>query len=54
MRRIMPVTVLLALTASPASAHVGAGSTASFVAGVAHPLTGIDHVTAWRKVNGRA
>ena len=45
MKRIMPVTALLALTPGPAFAHVGAASTASFVAGVAHPLTGVDHVT---------
>jgi urease accessory protein len=59
MKRIMPVTALLALTAGPAFAHVGAGSTASFVAGIAHPLTGIDHVTAmvavglWAALNGK-
>jgi urease accessory protein len=29
---------------SPALAHVGVGSTASFAAGVAHPLSGIDHM----------
>jgi urease accessory protein len=28
-----------------ASAHVGIGSTASFTAGIAHPLGGLDHVT---------
>ena len=44
MRKILPVTVMLVLTASPALAHVGAGPTASFAAGVAHPLTGIDHI----------
>lgn len=44
MRRIMLVPALLALTTGPAFAHVGAGSTASFVAGVAHPATGIDHI----------
>jgi urease accessory protein len=45
MRRITHIAALLALTSSPAYAHVSAGSTASFVAGLAHPLTGIDHVT---------
>jgi urease accessory protein len=45
MRNITRVTALLALTTSPAYAHVGVGSTASLVAGLAHPLTGIDHVT---------
>src|SRR6185503_16439440 len=45
MRNITRATALLALTTSPAYAHVGVGSTASLVAGLAHPLTGIDHVT---------
>jgi len=29
---------------TPAFAHVGVGSTASFTAGVAHPLSGLDHI----------
>jgi urease accessory protein len=45
MKRILPVLGFLALGASPAFAHVGVGSTASFAAGVAHPLSGLDHVT---------
>jgi urease accessory protein len=44
MRRITLVTALLALVAGPAFAHVGASSNASFAVGVAHPLTGIDHL----------
>jgi urease accessory protein len=44
MRKTLPVAVLFALTAGPASAHVGFGSTASFAAGLAHPLGGIDHL----------
>ena len=44
MRRITLVTALLALVAGPAFAHVGASSTVSFAVGVAHPLTGIDHL----------
>ena len=44
MKRSLSVTALLALTADPAFAHVAAGSTASFAAGVAHPLTGADHI----------
>ena len=44
MNRILLVFVSLALGASPALAHVGAGSTASFAAGVAHPLGGLDHI----------
>ena len=29
----------------PAYAHVGAGPTASFAAGIGHPLSGLDHMT---------
>jgi urease accessory protein len=35
---------IAASVASPAFAHVGVGSTASFAAGAAHPLSGLDHV----------
>ncbi len=45
MKRLLPALLVLAFGASPAFAHVGHGSTASFAAGVAHPLMGIDHVT---------
>ena len=41
---IAAVAGLLALS-TPAFAHVGVGSTASFAAGVAHPLSGLDHMT---------
>ncbi len=44
MKKIIPIVALLALSASPALAHVGHGSTASFAAGVAHPLSGLDHM----------
>lgn len=44
MKRIFPLVTLLTLGASPALAHVGVGSTASFAAGVAHPLSGFDHM----------
>ena len=44
MKRIAGLAALFALTATPALAHVGAGSTASFAAGVAHPLSGLDHI----------
>jgi len=44
MRKDLPVTALLALTSAPAFAHVGISSAASFAAGAAHPLTGIDHI----------
>lgn len=45
MKKIIPFATLLTVAANPAFAHVGIGSTASFAAGVAHPLMGIDHVT---------
>ncbi len=45
MKKTAALAALLALTASPALAHVGIGSTASFAAGVAHPLSGLDHIT---------
>jgi urease accessory protein len=44
MKKVLPVAALLALTTKPALAHVGVGSTMAFAAGVAHPMTGIDHV----------
>lgn len=44
MRKALPLTLVWVFATSPAFAHVGTGSTASFAAGVAHPLTGIDHI----------
>ncbi|MGH6663457.1 MAG: HupE/UreJ family protein [Pseudolabrys sp.] len=44
MKKILAMAALLMLGAGPALAHVGVGSTASFAAGVAHPLSGIDHI----------
>jgi urease accessory protein len=44
MKKTAPLAVLVALIANPASAHVGVGSTASFAAGVAHPLSSLDHI----------
>ncbi|MDX2265528.1 MAG: HupE/UreJ family protein [Hyphomicrobiales bacterium] len=38
--------VILTLAATPALAHVGAGHTGSFLAGVAHPIGGLDHLIA--------
>jgi urease accessory protein len=35
----------LSLLAAPAYAHVGVGGTSSFVAGIGHPLSGLDHLT---------
>jgi len=44
MKKTLSLAALLAVIASPAFAHVGVGSTASFAAGVAHPLSGLDHM----------
>jgi urease accessory protein len=44
MKKVLLVTPLM-LSASPAFAHVGVGSTSSFAAGVAHPFSGLDHMT---------
>jgi urease accessory protein len=44
MNRILLVLVSLMLGASPAFAHGGSGATASFAAGIAHPLSGLDHI----------
>jgi urease accessory protein len=44
MKRILLVLVTLVLGASPALAHVGHGATSSFAAGLAHPLSGLDHI----------
>ncbi len=44
MKRILLVLVTLVLGASPALAHVGHGATSSFAAGIAHPLSGLDHM----------
>jgi urease accessory protein len=46
MKRLVPIIALLMLAASPAIAHVGHGSTASFTAGLGHPLSGLDHIAA--------
>jgi urease accessory protein len=43
MKRLLSVAALLALTASPAFAHPG-HEVSSFAAGIAHPLSGIDHI----------
>ncbi|KAA2242267.1 HupE/UreJ family protein [Salinarimonas soli] len=49
---------LLTAAASPALAHTGVGATHSFLAGVSHPLLGLDHVLAmaavgaWAGLNG--
>ena len=45
MKKTFAIAMLLVCAAAPAFAHVGVGSTASFAAGVAHPLSGLDHIT---------
>jgi urease accessory protein len=44
MKRLALTLLILTLDSSAAFAHVGHGSTASFSAGVAHPLSGLDHM----------
>lgn len=44
MKRLLSVAALLALGAGPAFAHPGHVETSSFAAGIAHPLSGIDHI----------
>jgi len=44
MKRLLLISLALVFGASPAFAHVGIGSTASFAAGVAHPFSGLDHI----------
>ncbi|MCF8477508.1 MAG: HupE/UreJ family protein [Pseudolabrys sp.] len=41
---LFSIVALLLLGVSPALAHVGHDATASFAAGVAHPLMGLDHI----------
>jgi urease accessory protein len=50
MRLILISTFLIVAFAMPAAAHPYLGSAASFAAGVAHPFTGLDHVTAMTAV----
>lgn len=45
MKRVLSLAALVGAIATPAFAHVGIGSTASFAAGTAHPLSGLDHIT---------
>lgn len=58
MRLIPTCIALTAAFVMPASAHSGIGSAASFAAGVAHPLGGLDHIAAmvavgvWAAVKG--
>lgn len=45
MHRFLPA-ILLLLSVSPASAHIGLGTGFAFVDGVIHPLMGVDHILA--------
>jgi urease accessory protein len=45
MKRVLSLAALVAAIATPAFAHDGIGSTASFAAGIAHPVSGLDHIT---------
>jgi hydrogenase/urease accessory protein HupE len=43
MKRLALTLLVLVLGSSAAFAHPGHGSAASFTAGIAHPLSGLDH-----------
>ncbi|NUS20935.1 MAG: HupE/UreJ family protein [Mesorhizobium sp.] len=43
-KRSALAAILLLAAAMPAYAHVGLGTTSSFTAGFAHPLSGLDHM----------
>ena len=45
-KRSTLAVILLLAAAMPAYAHVGIGTASSFTAGLAHPLSGLDHMTA--------
>ncbi len=45
LKKLILASTTLAAAASPALAHIGAGATASFAAGLHHPLSGFDHMT---------
>lgn len=46
MRRTLPLALALGLAATPALAHLDPGEHGSFLAGLSHPLFGLDHVLA--------
>ena len=50
MKKVLTLAAFFAAIATPAFAHIGVGSTASFAAGVAHPLSGLDHITVMAAV----
>ena len=45
MKRLLSTAALVVAGSAPAFAHVGHSATESFAAGIAHPLSGLDHVT---------
>jgi len=45
MKRLLSTAAILAAGTAPALAHVGHGATESLAAGIAHPLSGLDHIT---------
>ncbi|TPO00753.1 HupE/UreJ family protein [Mesorhizobium sp. B1-1-5] len=53
-KRSALAVILLLAVAMPAYAHVGEGTTSSFAAGFAHPLSGLDHMAAMIAVGGWA
>ena len=46
MRKLPALACLATLAATPAAAHLPPGEYGSFLAGVTHPLFGLDHVLA--------
>lgn len=46
MLRAVIGTIVVTVLASPAMAHTGAGATHSFLAGLGHPVGGLDHLAA--------
>lgn len=46
MKRLLTLSVLATITATPVLAHTGVGDTASFLHGFEHPLGGLDHILA--------
>jgi len=46
MKRSLPLIIATTLAATPAAAHLAPGEYGSFLAGVTHPLFGLDHVLA--------
>lgn len=45
MKRLLSTAAIFVAGIAPAFAHVGHGVTSSFAAGIAHPLSGLDHIS---------